>query len=488
MPLREVEYSHCEEDVRFAVIVGGARSGTTLLRSLLDAHSEIGCPPEAGIPALMGHMAQVWATAGLDTDCSSSAPTGDPGQNDRSKPKLGVGSLDAPATAMPQAGSATLSDEAVGWIRAATMEVMRRFCNARKKRVYVDKSLDSVYHLMTVERVYPDAQYIILYRHVMDTIASGLEASPWGFQAYGYAPYTQLSPGNSVAALAHYWLDHVSTALEWEKQAPESCLRVRYEDLVVSPEDCIVEIQRFLGTSPDLTVLERAFGRDLLSGPGDYKVEHTIRVHRASVGHGKRVPVTMIPPALLDLINERLETLGYAKLDQSWNSTEREIEPAGKTVWEERLLALMDEASLTGCSTEDYAFAIVAEDRRALRWVVDVGSGSVTRGDGEVDAVLTGTAEDLMLMLSGIENLGLLVRSGRIRHVIPSEDAKSYADMQQELKRMVRHLQQRSWDGPDGERRTKHELVASEVAASLRYAEASITRAASTGPGDDDLN
>ena len=50
-------------------------------------------------------------------------------------------------------------------------------------------------------------------------------------------------------------------------------------------------------------------------------------------------------------------------------------------------------------------------------------------------------------------------------------------------------LEQRSWEGTDGQRHTKHELVATEVAASLRYAEASITRAVRSAPGeDDDLN
>jgi single-strand DNA-binding protein len=50
-------------------------------------------------------------------------------------------------------------------------------------------------------------------------------------------------------------------------------------------------------------------------------------------------------------------------------------------------------------------------------------------------------------------------------------------------------LEQRSWEGQDGARHTKHELVATEVAASLRYAEASITRSARPAPGeDDDLN
>lgn len=43
-------------------------------------------------------------------------------------------------------------------------------------------------------------------------------------------------------------------------------------------------------------------------------------------------------------------------------------------------------------------------------------------------------------------------------------------------------LEQRSWEGPDSTRRTKHELVAIEVAASLRYAEASLTRAGKASP------
>ena len=49
-------------------------------------------------------------------------------------------------------------------------------------------------------------------------------------------------------------------------------------------------------------------------------------------------------------------------------------------------------------------------------------------------------------------------------------------------------LEQRSWEAQDGQRRTKHELVATEVAASLRYAEASITRASKPDAEDDDLN
>jgi single-strand DNA-binding protein len=49
-------------------------------------------------------------------------------------------------------------------------------------------------------------------------------------------------------------------------------------------------------------------------------------------------------------------------------------------------------------------------------------------------------------------------------------------------------LEQRSWEGQDGARHAKHELVATEVAASLLYAEASITRASKPEAEDDDLN
>ena len=47
-------------------------------------------------------------------------------------------------------------------------------------------------------------------------------------------------------------------------------------------------------------------------------------------------------------------------------------------------------------------------------------------------------------------------------------------------------LEQRSWEGSDGARHTKHELVATEVAASLRYAEATLTRATSPAGQDED--
>jgi hypothetical protein len=385
----------------------------------------------------MSHMAGVWAT--IDADMSDEVATTDPGQREPD-------ALDGLATTADEeqkAGSEKAPDlpgPAREWIRAASLAGMSRYCNREGKRLYVDKSLDSVHHLELVRQIFPDVRCLLAFRHVMDTIASGIEASPWGFQAYGYGPYVQTSPGNTVMALARYWLDHVSQALAWEKEHPEMCIRVTYEDLVANPEPIVKGVQEFLGVREDLAVLLRAFDREPARGPGDYKVEHTRSVHAGSVGHGKRVPVGMLPPPLLAAINEKLEILGYPPLDRTWNAAERPVDVATDNVWSQRLQGIMSNVRDPTGESQAGPFALIAEDHLALRWVIDPESGTITQGDGDVESVLTGTTEDLYLMLTDQENLGVLIRSGRIRHVLPDEDGLRPRDVARELAAVVTTL------------------------------------------------
>jgi hypothetical protein len=214
-------------------------------------------------------------------------------------------------------------------------------------------------------------------------------------------------------------------------------MRVRYEDLVDDPERWVAQLQQFLGVEEDLSVLQRAFEDAMKPGPADYKIEYTTTVHDKSVGRGKRVPVEMIAPPLLRLINEKLEVLGYSTLDRTWNTAERSVGAVAETIWSRRLQECMAHIQPGGRGRESYAFALVAEDHTALRWVIDLEDGSVVQGDGDVDAVLTGTAEDLVLMLTEEENLGVLLRSGRVRYVIGQEDVVSTADTRGELDLMI---------------------------------------------------
>ena len=88
-------------------------------------------------------------------------------------------------------------------------------------------------------------------------------------------------------------------------------------------------------------------------------------------------------------------------------------------------------------------------------------------------------------------------KSGATQEAVTYLDVTAWGAMAEHIATSLRtgdrvlvtgRLEQRSWEGTDGQRHTKHELVATEVAASLRYAEASITRAARPAGEDDDLN
>jgi hypothetical protein len=198
-------------------------------------------------------------------------------------------------------------------------------------------------------------------------------------------------------------------ALAFEKAHPEICHRMRYETLVLQPEDTVREIQRFLWVVEDVAVLRAAFERQPTPGPGDYKVEFTDGVHAASIGHGKAVPVTLLPPPMLTAVNEQLTALGHDTLDRGWNAAERSVDLGGSGIWATRLRDLMAQLQLAACDTGPLTrFAVVAEDHHRLRWVIDMMASSVTQGDGDVEAVLTGTAQDLVVMITGEANPVLL--------------------------------------------------------------------------------
>jgi hypothetical protein len=430
------------EEPELALIVGAARSGTTLIRLLLDAHPDVGAPGEAGLPGLIAHMVQVWSMVHADGLGRSQDDPGATAEDAAAltrweePPRSLAEDEERQALAPVAPRERELPEATRRWVRDAVRVPMREYCGQGRKRLYCDKSLDSVHHLELVRGVFPEVRVVLVFRHVMDTIASGIEASPWGFQAYGYTPYVRASPGNAVAALAAYWLDHVTQALSWEEEHPASCHRVRYEDLVLAPETILAGIERFLGVQEDLSILGAAFDREPPRGPGDYKVDFTTGVHSQAIGHGKRVPVTMLPPPLLKALNERLEALNYEPLDRGWNTAERIVDGGGQGFWAQRLCELMSDVTIGSGVSGLGVFAVVAEDHRSLRWVIDPEAGTVEQRDGDVDEVLTGTAEDLVLMLTGEENLGVLLRSGRIRHVADEVETQ-WRDLRHELNAIV---------------------------------------------------
>lgn len=381
----------CPTSVEPIWLITCARSGSTLLRYMLDAHADIACPPETNIAGMAEMVARVWYI--LCADQSGDFP-------DEPSPDVRESILQA--------------------VRAP----MVHFCEAQGKRWYCDKSLDTLLHAASVSDLFPDSRYILLFRNVMDVVASGLEASPWGFNAYGFEPFVRQSPHNLVAALVQYWNVHVHRALEWEDEHPELCLRVRYEDLVARPHEELTRIYHFLAIEPDFSVIDRAFRKPRLytAGPGDHKVVYTDRIHTDSVDRGRTIPVTMIPAPLLDATNEHLQRLGYDQLTPAWNSvvpafTPESLENVTTTAWVEMLASLLgdhDELRVDAMPAGIDSIAIVALDTPGLRWTL--GATQIATENAHAASVtMIGSAESWVKLITGEANAGTLFRSGLIR-------------------------------------------------------------------------
>jgi hypothetical protein len=274
-------------------VLCNGRSGSTLLRFLLDAHPDLACPPETNLPVLCVQLATVWS---LIEGAPLSAKRGD------EPPEI-------PAAAI--AGVRDTMDRMVG-----------SYLARRGKKRYCDKSLGTARYAQLLQRVYPKARFICIYRHPMDVIASGLEACPWGLNGYGFDPYIAATPGNAVMGLANFWVDHVQAMLTVEERFTGKCFRLRYEDLVADPEAAAGELFEFLGVAPAPGISRRCFAAERERfGPGDHKIWYTSEISSDSVGRGWSVPAAMIAPHLLGVINELTSKLGYLTVDGDWGTT-----------------------------------------------------------------------------------------------------------------------------------------------------------------------
>jgi hypothetical protein len=289
-PLRSLPFPRTSADPAF--VLCGARSGSTLLRFMLDAHPELACPAETDLPALCAHMTSVWSILG-----------GRP---------IAANADDTP-----------VPEPVLVRLRQAIEPMVRSYLDQRGKARYCDKSLGTARHAGLLTQVFPDAKFICLYRHPMDMIASGIEACPWGLKGYGFEPYAADSPHNAVLALARYWADQAAAILAVEDRFPGRCHRVRYEDLVADPEPVIGEVFRFLEVpqAPGTSAACFAPERERL-GPADYKIWHTSRITSDSVGRGWSIPAGLIGAAATAKINELAERLEYVRVDERWSTAD----------------------------------------------------------------------------------------------------------------------------------------------------------------------
>jgi protein-tyrosine sulfotransferase len=289
-------------------VLSVARSGSTLLRFILDSHPELACPPETNVGQVCFGLARLW-------DLLEPSPES---ARDGWRPNLDPGGI---------------PDEAALAIRAAVDGVYGRYLARHGKSRWCDKSLDSARLADLLARVYPGAQFICLYRHAMDVVVSAIEAAPWGLSGYGFDSYVAGTPGNMVLAAARCWLDQTRAIIEFQDKNPDRCHGVRYEDLVTGPEQVAADLFTFLNLAPAPGITQTCLSKDHDNrGPADHKIWFTSQISTASLGQGARVPVQMLPPELLKNLNETLDQLVYRQVDEGWKAAPGPLDPRADAV------------------------------------------------------------------------------------------------------------------------------------------------------------
>jgi hypothetical protein len=273
-------------------VLSADQPGPALLRFLLDAHPELACPPETRLASLCAQLTGVWSQL-----------EGSP---------LPVGQVSGPPA---------IPDAALAGIRHTVNRMIAPYLGRRRKRRYCDQSRGAAEHADVLRAVFPDARFLCLYRHPMDVIGSGLEASPWGLNGPGFDPYADLPPRNTVLALAQLWAANVALIMAVEERFHERSHRVRYEDLVADPEGVGDRIFRFLGVAPVPGLPQACLAAEWeRAGPPGHQAWPGARAS-GPVGGGWSIPAAMIGSPLTETINVLTDKLGYPRIDARWGIT-----------------------------------------------------------------------------------------------------------------------------------------------------------------------
>ncbi|MDP9121738.1 MAG: sulfotransferase, partial [Acidobacteriota bacterium] len=243
-------------------ILSPARSGSTLLRIILDTHPDIYSPPELNL----GQLARDLFTS--------------------------IAWLEGTKELPPEENRVVV--ERTGTILG---ELLDTYARRKGKAIWCEKSPGNLPFCDLLAQVFPDARFLCLYRHAKDVVQSCIETFRYGFPA-GFREYLRQSPGDHVEALVKYWIDMTAFELDLERRLPERTFRLRYEELVADPAGTLAPLFRFLGLAWDPALLASVFTAEHDRGPGDPYVYFTDRIRQDSVGAGRNLPVEGLPAPL----------------------------------------------------------------------------------------------------------------------------------------------------------------------------------------------
>jgi hypothetical protein len=200
------------------IVIGAPRSGTTLLRFMLDAHPDLAIPPETGFLVPCAQQASQGTVLLEDFfQTVTGYPPEAPGWDD----------FQIPAESFLARLNTIEPFTVADGIRAFYELYAARFGKSR----WGDKTPLYCMHTQSIEALLPEAHFVHIIRDGRDV---ALSLRPMWF-----------SPGRDIETLAAYWRQSVTTG----RQHGARCrhyMEVRYDRLVENSRETLAEVCAFL--------------------------------------------------------------------------------------------------------------------------------------------------------------------------------------------------------------------------------------------------
>ena len=209
----------------YVFMVGVERSGTTILRTMLDMHSRLAMTPESYFPVdwLRPHLRKVYERAG---DGASGVDTG------LLLRELGRHEWFARWGLPIESVAAAWERQPPRSVPEALAAIYREYAAAQGKDLAGDKTPAFVWEIPLLAAAFPAARFIHVVRDGRDVALA--------FKALTHRPPDTLPDG------VIYWRNHVRAGRRFGQALPGRYIEVRYEDLLDDPRRELETLCAFL--------------------------------------------------------------------------------------------------------------------------------------------------------------------------------------------------------------------------------------------------
>jgi protein-tyrosine sulfotransferase len=269
------------------IVMAPPRSGSTLLRRILNAHPDIACPGETNLFSACARFLQSETIAeGVDVSVLSG---------------------------LAFAGFA--DEEVLTALREFAFGFHREYARRQGKSRWASKTVWDLFHLETIERFCgDDAYFICVQRHGLDVALSMKElVEATGIYQNELYEYVKRYP-RPLEAFCHAWVDLGAATQAFLKRHPDNALLVKYEDLTADPESTTRQIASFVHAEWISDWMDRAMEMPKSIGLGDWKAYARTKVDTGSIGRWRNLSEYTIS-MMGRICNPMLEASGYPPVE-----------------------------------------------------------------------------------------------------------------------------------------------------------------------------